>query len=337
MKTFFARLLGVALALVCFEAVVRCVYLSSSVWEAGYGFIIEPGSTVRWGREGHGTSHWTTNGVRGIAPRAELHPIVALGDSFTEGLQVDDDEVFPAVLERELRDRSLQIPVFNAGRSSASVADYIAFAPRYRQLFSPRWMLVELADADLLNDAWDPTKPHLKNDGVLSAEIVLPPPRGRIGSMLWVLRQRAMLVGLGFIRGGEFSRAMADEPPLFRAGSGTNTPKPPPAERPIEAELDLLFRTYDERVTIVWLSAFDPKKPLERTPIEVRVFAHCQLTGRSCVSIREGFPDLWKAGRAAYGHPNSNWNYGHMNADGHRLAATRAADELVRLSRDGLL
>jgi hypothetical protein len=94
---------GAALAIFLMEPVVRQVYQVPVSHEEGFGTIIRPGATVRWRREGHGESHWTHFGIRGAEPPdLSKHPVLVLGNSFTEALQVDDDEAFTWRVQRRL-------------------------------------------------------------------------------------------------------------------------------------------------------------------------------------------------------------------------------------------
>ncbi len=56
------------------------------------------------------------------APAANVPRVVFLGDSLTAGLGLDEDEAYPALLERELRQEGLPVQVINAGVSGDTSA-----------------------------------------------------------------------------------------------------------------------------------------------------------------------------------------------------------------------
>jgi acyl-CoA thioesterase I len=56
------------------------------------------------------------------APVADTPLVVFLGDSLTAGLGLDEDEAYPAVLERELKEEGLPVRVLNAGVSGDTTA-----------------------------------------------------------------------------------------------------------------------------------------------------------------------------------------------------------------------
>jgi hypothetical protein len=314
------------------EIVVRLYYTVSVRFEPGVGYVNAPG-TVRWSREGHGETRWTDHGVRADTPPDLTQPsVLVLGDSFTEALQVDQDESFSAGLAHALR--RYGISVINAGRSTVSTADYVALAPHYQQLFHPRWVVFALNEHDLTDDSFQalPGRTHfrLRDDGDL--DLISPDTVARQGlSMgIWAIRQKVMLVGYGFVRAGDFREATLREPALFRAGNAV----PPPAtladDYPVEAELGALRRAWSDRLTILYLSDFDPLHPdRSSSSVEPRLFAYCATNHLSCVSLRSQFADLVRRGLAPYGFANSNYNQGHMNRNGHSVAARALVVELT--------
>jgi len=97
-------------------------------------------------------NHWGTevsidaDGVRsnGAAPPPDGERVVAVGDSFTFGDQVDDDETWPALLEREL-----QRPVTNGGVFGYSFAQMILRAEDLIERFAPQTLIVSFIADDL--------------------------------------------------------------------------------------------------------------------------------------------------------------------------------------------
>ncbi len=63
------------------------------------------------------------------APAAEVPRIVFLGDSLTAGLGLDEDQAYPAVIERELREEETPIQVINAGVSGDTTAGGLSRLP----------------------------------------------------------------------------------------------------------------------------------------------------------------------------------------------------------------
>src|SRR5215471_2329464 len=133
----FRLVAGTALAVAAFEPIARSYYFFPAVAEPGIGPQAVAGSTIRWCFEGCASSTWQEHGVRRTRPpEADVPTIVAVGDSFTEGLQVADAEVFTARLEAALGHRT---QVLDIGRSKFAPADYLGLAQRYLGEFHPRW------------------------------------------------------------------------------------------------------------------------------------------------------------------------------------------------------
>ncbi|MCL4819258.1 MAG: hypothetical protein KJ067_08955 [Vicinamibacteria bacterium] len=319
-------LAGVLLALLLMEGLVRQVYQRPLAHHPDFGPTIRPGARVVWRVEGNGVSHWTDHGVRGTEPVVPGEaPLLVLGSSQTEALQVDDDEVYTAVVEAELRRRGLGARVRNAGRSGASAADYAAWAPVYRRLFAPRHVAIQLAPADLGEDAWSGSGGRFERraDGTLTAT---PRPVARPApwrETLAPLVNRSMLLVYGAYRFAEFRAAQAAQPPLFSAGESRPAPAPtPPASFPVEEELDLLQSGFDGRVSFVFTPEVGRGEPAQAAgDVERRFLDWCRVRGARCASARAAFEALLADGRSPFGFANTRFGRGHLNREGHRAVA----------------
>jgi hypothetical protein len=331
--------LAMSAAALTFEVVVKPIYSLHIVSDPEFGPIVAPGSTVHFGLEGWGTSHWGSRGVRG--ERASLDgapPILAVGDSQTESFMVDDDVVFTAKLEGILAKNDPSLRVLNVGKSNHSVADYVGLAPRYIAAFHPRWTVIEVRDKDLGSDAWVKGKRHFASEpgGELTVVDVPEPARHGVGKLFWETRQRSSFVGYSVVRFGRFREAMAREAPLFHAGTPSAArPEGDPAERladyPLEAELAALRDAWGGRLTILLLADFDPHDPGRVSEIGRWLAERCAATGISFVTLGSASPDFLARGHSPYGFGNTKFNDGHMNVEGHAAVAELLARELERV------
>src|SRR5207248_1817035 len=115
-------------------------------------------------------------------------------------------------------------------------------------------------------------------------------------------------------------------------------PRPSPeagAEPPVEDELAALAQAYGQRITFLYMAAFDRSHPQDRSEIERQVEEVCARRGFSLVNIRRFFPEFVRAGSSPYGLPNAGFNVGHLNEDGHEAVAREVAREIERLSGRG--
>lgn len=301
-----------------------------------FGKITAPG-TVRWYTEGGATTHFTSLGLRRKSPPDLSKPsILALGDSFTEALMISDEDVYTTQLEMQLHKTGLDYNVLNAGRSSASIADYIYHAPWYRKTFAPRWVLIQVRDDDFGKDAWNGGIGKAKFsylDDKQSITVVSPPLRhySRLYYALDFLRQHSALATYGYKRLQLFQQMMANEPPLFRATLALRRKTESSLKYPIEQELKMLVRSYEQRVTLVYLASYDPKAPEQKTEIEEEVSRICSLNHWSFVNLRTTYSNFTKHGLSPYGFLNTAFNQGHMNSEGHHTTVKLIVDELKRL------
>lgn len=113
MKRWLANLgalsVGVGASLLLAEAALRLVgvhYPAFYTVDAERGFALRPGAEGRWTREGQGQVRVNSAGFRGAERALQPPPgslrIAVLGDSFTEGLQVDEQATFVRQLQAGL-------------------------------------------------------------------------------------------------------------------------------------------------------------------------------------------------------------------------------------------
>ncbi len=114
---------------------------------------LQPDNVVTWSSvEFTETSHTNALGLRGAAlgPKAEgTQRLVAIGDSFTYGHGVQDDETYPAVVERLLRARGHDVEVVNAGVPGYSTDQAYTWALRDGLALAPDLLLVGVHCSDV--------------------------------------------------------------------------------------------------------------------------------------------------------------------------------------------
>jgi hypothetical protein len=81
-----------------------------------------------------------------------LKRIVALGDSFTMGLEVEREQCFSSVLERELRARGHAVEVLNTGVSGYSTGEALLYLERELLDYHPDVVLISFYGNDLADN-----------------------------------------------------------------------------------------------------------------------------------------------------------------------------------------
>lgn len=74
--------------------------------------------------------------------------IAVVGDSFTFGWGVDENDAWPRVLEKILRTHNHQVTVFNLGKPGASPEDYASIVSKMIPLVRPDLLLVAILQGD---------------------------------------------------------------------------------------------------------------------------------------------------------------------------------------------
>lgn len=332
-RSLWRPALGVALAVLCAELLVRQFWLHQRVFQDGYVKTAAPHSRTTWGLEGWAISSRGAYAIRdGHQPGGV--PVLVLGDSYTEGLQVSNSSVFTAVAERAARQRGAPLTVLNAGVAGRSFADYLLFADRHRSLFSPAWTVVQLSQHDFAGDAFDPGRNHLvrTDDGEFRPE-QREFPDSPIKELIWDFP--LISVRYSFRRLKDFLDAMRYDPPSF---SALDAPPAHDTVDPVEALLDATAAAYEGRVTFAYIPelAYAPPR-LSARDLSARIRQHCMDRGYSCVLPVAQYLKLAESGHAPVGFVNTRFNYGHLNARGHTALGLALASELVRLHDTGRL
>jgi len=317
---------GAALAFLIFEVLLRQLVAGHVVLDPRLGWLWRSTTVVQRLREGWGVSHWRDDATRSHAPVAAASPrVLVIGDSFTEALQVDDDEVFSANLAN--------VNALNIGQSGHSAADYVTFAPEYRTRFKPAWTIIELAPPDLADDAFTRSKTHF-TPGLDVQVIIMPGYAGRLSFLLTPLRRHSDVADYALTRLHDY-RTDGELPPLFRAADYETPPKTPPVSSavwPVHDEIARLVSAYEGRITFLMVPDFKG----EPTGTEAAFLQTCRADKLSCVDLRSVFDDFRARGDAPSGFPNSTFGEGHLNARGHAAAAALLNAELERLRGRGL-
>ncbi|GMU55440.1 MAG: hypothetical protein AMXMBFR33_45860 [Candidatus Xenobia bacterium] len=349
-------LLGLSLSLFCLESFCRFFRDPGQLHhDPQLGICFAPGSVVRFTDEGFGVSHWHQNGIRGEAPRVGEPSILVLGDSFTEACHVHDDEVFTRLAQIDLTLTGSPLRIYNCGRAGHSLADFVGRGPAYLERLRPAWTVVVVRREDLEEGAWGkgPSAHFIVNGN--NVETAVPQiGRSRLRDLMQATSKFILLPEFAYDRFLLYRNGIEQEPRLFSAGSKQNETKLSAPlggpltgpfgdgsqrsgrDFPIEHELDLLSKVYNRRVTVLYLSEFDPEATTATTPLEKRIQAHCQKQGLSFAATSQANAEHFRStGRVPYGAWNTKFNTGHMNPDGHRVAARVLSQELHRLRNNG--
>jgi lysophospholipase L1-like esterase len=145
------------------------------------------------------------SGLRGSDPRPrqpETFRIVCLGDSFTWGLGVGDDEAYPQLLERRLAERfpGVDVQVLNAGVPGYGTVDELRYFESRIALLDPDFVTVQFLAENDFNDNRQPALGRVDiRDGWLHAA---EPPRRGLARLLDGVKQRSLLARLVSERGG---------------------------------------------------------------------------------------------------------------------------------------
>ena len=189
-----ALALGCIMAFAIVEGLVLLLYgeqvkFPRHVVEAPWGLRYnDPGSSYRH-KSGDGTWQFRINqqGMRddrefGYDKPAGVKRIISLGDSFTIGYEVDVDQTFSAVLERQLTETGYEVQVINAGVSGFSNAEEALYLERELLKYDPDVVVLSFFVNDLVDNVR--TGLFALNGGQLETKAETYIPAGGLGDFL---------------------------------------------------------------------------------------------------------------------------------------------------------
>lgn len=155
---------AIIVTLIVAEVAVRFIKPQDSMyprWQysAEYGFMLYPNRTMVHEKPGRWRFTYTTNDLQYRGPRIPITDsytktnIVILGDSYTFGTGVNDDEVFAAVLADSLRER---YDVVNLGVGGWGLSQEIRRYYEFGALYDPRFVILQYCGNDLLDNLRNP-------------------------------------------------------------------------------------------------------------------------------------------------------------------------------------
>jgi hypothetical protein len=108
--------------------------------------------------------------------------IVSLGDSFTVGYEVEVDQTFSSILEREIGEHGYRVEVLNTGVSGYGTAEEVLYLERELFRYSPDLVLVSFCGNDLVDNVRSGLF-HLEGNHLVGGDGEYV-PAGRLGDFL---------------------------------------------------------------------------------------------------------------------------------------------------------
>ncbi len=115
--------------------------------DTAWGRLPAAGTYEVYGIEGFGVTHYSSDGEI-ATPFSIGENVAVLGDSHTEGMQVNDDEKFASVAEAALQKAGLKYDFHNLGFSGGTVADYVYMSKLVQETYHPKMVIIQLSQTD---------------------------------------------------------------------------------------------------------------------------------------------------------------------------------------------
>lgn len=324
--------LALAIALGAWEVILRAFVAQNPGARSDpvRGVVRGAGVTLQT-EEGSSRTVFDSNGIRlspPPAPGAKIR-ILAVGDSFTEGLQVADDETFCFLLQKRLRQDGFDAEVVNAGILGGAPAVYEHEADFLKSRYRPTLTVLQVNEGDFKNELFDPSKTfyykndsgrlrvvenhHLDSGSALAARLQkFHVPTNWSVVYLGALRLKDVLIRHS--DGGDAAKAPA---------SGAAAPEDGAAAA--DTVLARMKAIYANPVVVYipWCSYLD--RPETPDAYDRAIEAAGQKNCLDLLSMRSTFvSEFERSHRPSQGFDNTNYEgFGHINALGHALIAQR--------------
>ncbi|HWB00687.1 MAG TPA: SGNH/GDSL hydrolase family protein [Pirellulales bacterium] len=339
-----------ALSVIVWEIILRALIVVPIPYhhDPALGWMPVPHSTGLYTLEGRGVCAYNERGFRGaaIGPKrpGEIR-IAAIGDSYTEGQQMDIEYTFPYRLEEILSAPSTstssddgdrpRVRVFNAGRGATSPLYYIALADTYRQIFEPDWVVIVLHDENWqqLFDRSFEFSCRPTGDGFVIDEHWLWPRKSRLMRMLLSLGVREIACcQYAFNRlstiAAQRSMTTIESPAEGESPGLTNPPLSSTEINALDWVVARLAECYPRLVIVHTRAPYSPAgTPRPASEYERLLGASCERHGVPFLPMRECLiDDYQRSGKPSFGFANTMPWTGHPNARGHEQVARALAN-----------
>jgi lysophospholipase L1-like esterase len=305
------------------------------------GYVPLDNSVSVWGVEGYGVTHYLSNGEISTPHQSETS-VVVLGDSFTEALQVSNDQKFVSVAEDILHERGLKMDLHNLGASGRSIADYVYMAPFVRATYSPEIVVVQLSEADF-TESFELSRQNFFARSGASIELIHNKDYYSIDQNL---RNMISSTGLGSLAIYKLTPVVKEQRLRLAKAAGQDqfaaaqlTAADGLNSNEIKMQINLLKEAYpDSQVlflvipNIPTLQGVDLALKSESDALLVETMN--EFSDPPLLYPRDEFAELYTAHKKfPRGFSNTLPNYGHLNSDGHFAVGAALADYLEGIAR----
>ena len=323
--------------LLAFELVIRffVMRLPPHVYEAEWGFVPVPNSFSVQGREGYGVLHYLSDGeIR--TPYEGGRPVVVMGDSTVQAAQVDDEVNFISLAEADLRARGMDVDLRNLGRAERTVADHVFIAPAVNKKYAPEAVVIQVSPASFAL-AYDTAKENhfvAHSDGTIELKHEDRAAEYANDNLLFTsglasfFNFRWQVTWQGFMKRFQpREEAPADEPSF---------------ESQVLPQVQMLREAYPNSILVFMVVpytpsiAYDDSQKLSWVSGEDQALANLlsKVAGVRVIYVRDEFRKYYERHLALpRGSFNSQFNFGHLNKDGHIVVAQALVEALEEILR----
>lgn len=340
----------IVIVLVGFELFLRLYFSGLKpvyVYDPEWGKRPAAGSVVITRTEGNGIIHYIADGEIRTAYQGGAN-IPVFGDSHTEAYQVNDDQSFISVAEKDLRAKGINADLRNLAFSGGTLADYAYLAGPVQSKYQPALVVIQISPMDFWGEegysSASVANYFTRNaDGTL--KVIHQPPVPDTSLTMRVLNRFRGFAFSGYSLERVRKIVQNLKNPQGAIADAAAQPLPGDDASPDQrvanyrAQLTALHSAYQgKRVVLVVLPSspqlYGDQILMEDPEYDLLLDQVKQFKDWQVVDPLPAFQNLWlQEHRLPRGFSNTTPGTGHLNADGHALVGRLLAEKIEEALR----
>jgi lysophospholipase L1-like esterase len=267
--------------------------------------------------------------------------VIVIGDSYTEGFQVNDDEKYVSIAEQQLNEHGIEADLHNFGKSGQTIADHIWLIKYVFRQYKPKIVVLQLSINDfILGDGKKTPVNYFIQLSNGSIQFNHKPAAIRPQyELLGFLNRNFSIFGYGYTRYLKYESTFLDKNSVSQNQKNTLDENPGlENEETILKKINILKQEIGEAKLVILLTPTFPT--IENGEIILNNKQYDEL-----VALFRNTPDLEVIDPSSFFLNSFNRNQcptgsnisspckGHWNKDGHEIVGRLLADELEKIMK----
>jgi hypothetical protein len=261
---------------------------------------------------------------------------IIFGNSFTEALQVNTDQVYENSLEDMLSRPDKKVEIMNLGRSGRHILEYFAFYKKISPELEHSFVIIQLNPHDIFNPDFNASKITMKGDTLIS-NFDMPARQNFIDKLNLSARSKSVFYNSVYSRTYLFKKFLANGDLLNKSKANENAEEmvsvvknqevPEASKKKLGKILELFNTEAEKHGARVFLFCYPA---IENSPAaDLAIGNECRQAGIVYLDIKWDIQESEKNEKPMRGFINVKLGHGHLNNYGHKKLADALYKKLV--------